>query len=201
MLRSITISTRNVNSSLAKSTTKDARLRWPNGAYSWPDPRLESPLVAPNAYREASVPILPDKARDGAIYRSPDPVLVPKGLLEREGAVANVVFPSAIDRRDELGAPERLRRLLWHGGLSDWRGASECASDAAAGRSRLPFATGGERGYPMLQFARRAGAGCVGPPAGSRQAGTGMPAGRQNAAAATPQHCRRRSQGSALADH
>ena len=38
----------------------------------------------------------------------------------------------------------------------------------------------------MLQFARRAGAGCVGPRAVSRQAGTKMPAGRQDAAAATP---------------
>jgi beta-1,4-mannooligosaccharide phosphorylase len=118
MLRSITISTRNVNSSLAKSTTKDARLRWLNGAYSWPNPRLESRLVAPNAYRDASVPILPDKARDGAIYRSPDPVLVPKGLFEREGTVANVVFPSGIDRRDDLGAPERFDVYY---GMADYR--------------------------------------------------------------------------------
>jgi hypothetical protein len=38
----------------------------------------------------------------------------------------------------------------------------------------------------MLQFARRAGAGCVGPRAVSRQAGTKMPAGRQDGPAATP---------------
>ena len=41
---------------------RDARLRWPNGAQSWPDSHLEFRLVAPNAYRDASVPILPDKA-------------------------------------------------------------------------------------------------------------------------------------------
>jgi transposase-like protein len=34
-------STRNVISSPAKSTNKDARLRWPNGAQSWPDPHVE----------------------------------------------------------------------------------------------------------------------------------------------------------------
>jgi hypothetical protein len=32
---------RNVISSAAKSTNRDARLRWPNGAQSWPDPPVE----------------------------------------------------------------------------------------------------------------------------------------------------------------
>ena len=41
MLRSTTISTRNVISSPAKSTNRDARLRRPNGAQSRPDPHLE----------------------------------------------------------------------------------------------------------------------------------------------------------------
>jgi putative transposase len=35
-------STRNVISSPAKSTNRDARLRCPNGAQSWPDPHLNS---------------------------------------------------------------------------------------------------------------------------------------------------------------
>jgi beta-1,2-mannobiose phosphorylase / 1,2-beta-oligomannan phosphorylase len=52
------------------------------------------------------------------IYRSPYPVLVPKGPLEREGAVANVVFPSGIDRRDDLGAPERFDVYY---GMADYR--------------------------------------------------------------------------------
>ena len=62
MLRSTTISTRNVILSPAKFTNRDARLRWPNGAQSWPHPHLEFRLVAPNAYHDASVPILSDKA-------------------------------------------------------------------------------------------------------------------------------------------
>jgi beta-1,2-mannobiose phosphorylase / 1,2-beta-oligomannan phosphorylase len=52
------------------------------------------------------------------IYRSPHPVLVPKGLLEREGVVANVVFRSGIDRRDDLGAPERFDVYY---GMADYR--------------------------------------------------------------------------------
>jgi len=41
-------------------------------------------------------------------YRSPDPVLTPELPEEREGSVANVVFPTAIDRRDDLGLPNRF---------------------------------------------------------------------------------------------
>ena len=41
-------------------------------------------------------------------YRSPEPVLTPDGALERIGTVANVVFPTAIDRRDDLGLPDRF---------------------------------------------------------------------------------------------
>jgi len=41
-------------------------------------------------------------------YRSPEPVLVPELPQEREGIVANVVFPTAIDRRDDLGSPDRF---------------------------------------------------------------------------------------------
>jgi predicted GH43/DUF377 family glycosyl hydrolase len=41
-------------------------------------------------------------------YRSVDPVLTPSLPQERKGAVANVVFPTGIDRRDDLGSPDRL---------------------------------------------------------------------------------------------
>jgi predicted GH43/DUF377 family glycosyl hydrolase len=35
-------------------------------------------------------------------------VLTPELHEEREGAVANVVFPTAIDRRDDIGFPTRF---------------------------------------------------------------------------------------------
>jgi len=41
-------------------------------------------------------------------YRSPEPVLMPDGPLEMTGAVENVVFPTGVDRRDDLGAPDRF---------------------------------------------------------------------------------------------
>jgi predicted GH43/DUF377 family glycosyl hydrolase len=41
-------------------------------------------------------------------YRSPEPVLSPILPQERDGTMANVVFPTGIDRRDDLGAPDRF---------------------------------------------------------------------------------------------
>ncbi|MGC1314095.1 MAG: hypothetical protein WA857_17775, partial [Candidatus Acidiferrum sp.] len=41
-------------------------------------------------------------------YRSAEPVLTPELPQERDGVVANVVFPTGIDRRDDLGAPDRF---------------------------------------------------------------------------------------------
>jgi predicted GH43/DUF377 family glycosyl hydrolase len=41
-------------------------------------------------------------------YRSQDPVLTPSLPQERDGTVANVVFPTGIDRRDDLGSPDRF---------------------------------------------------------------------------------------------
>jgi beta-1,2-mannobiose phosphorylase / 1,2-beta-oligomannan phosphorylase len=40
-------------------------------------------------------------------YRSAEPVLEPRLPQERDGTVANVVFPTGIDRRDDLGLPDR----------------------------------------------------------------------------------------------
>jgi len=41
-------------------------------------------------------------------YRSAEPVLTPVLPQERQGTVANVVFPTGIDRRDDLGSPDRF---------------------------------------------------------------------------------------------
>ncbi len=41
-------------------------------------------------------------------YRSPEPVLTPELPQECIGTVADVVFPTAIDRRDDLGSPDRF---------------------------------------------------------------------------------------------
>jgi predicted GH43/DUF377 family glycosyl hydrolase len=41
-------------------------------------------------------------------YRSVEPVLTPMLPQERDGTVDNVVFPTGIDRRDDLGIPDRF---------------------------------------------------------------------------------------------
>jgi predicted GH43/DUF377 family glycosyl hydrolase len=41
-------------------------------------------------------------------YRSPEPILTPMLPGERSGTVDNVVFPTGIDRRDDLGSPDRF---------------------------------------------------------------------------------------------
>ncbi len=41
-------------------------------------------------------------------YRSVEPVLTPQLHEERRGAVSDVVFPTGIDRRDDLGQPDRI---------------------------------------------------------------------------------------------
>ena len=38
-------------------------------------------------------------------YRSAEPVLTPVQPQERNGTIANVVFPTGIDRRDDIGTP------------------------------------------------------------------------------------------------
>ena len=56
----------------------------------------------------AGLLILDEKHPHLIRYRSPVPVLSPELTKEREGIVPNVVFPTAIDRRDDLGLPDRF---------------------------------------------------------------------------------------------
>ena len=70
---------------------------------------LEDPSTAAHKLcYSAGVLMLPQKHPRHILYRSPEPVLTPELPQERIGTVANVVFPTAIDRRDDLGLPDRL---------------------------------------------------------------------------------------------
>ena len=51
-------------------------------------------------------------------YRSPEPVLTPQVPQERRGIIANVVFPTGIDRREDLGSPDRFDVYY---GMADYR--------------------------------------------------------------------------------
>jgi beta-1,2-mannobiose phosphorylase / 1,2-beta-oligomannan phosphorylase len=42
------------------------------------------------------------------LYRSAAPVLKPESPQECQGTVPNIVFPTGIDRGDDIGAPDRF---------------------------------------------------------------------------------------------
>lgn len=56
----------------------------------------------------AGVMVLDARQPQKILYRSPLPVLTPQTTDERVGTVGNVVFPTGIDQRHDLGQPERL---------------------------------------------------------------------------------------------
>jgi beta-1,2-mannobiose phosphorylase / 1,2-beta-oligomannan phosphorylase len=56
----------------------------------------------------AGVMVLSEEHPQVIRYRSAEPVLTPELPQERRGTIANVVFPTGIDRRDDLGSPDRF---------------------------------------------------------------------------------------------
>ncbi len=56
----------------------------------------------------AGVMILSRDHPNKIVYRTTDPILVPESPDELSGTISNVVFPTGIDRRDDLGTPNRF---------------------------------------------------------------------------------------------
>ncbi len=56
----------------------------------------------------AGVMVLSEKHPREVLYRSAEPILTPTLPQERIGTMGNVVFPTGIDRRDDLGQPDRF---------------------------------------------------------------------------------------------
>jgi len=56
----------------------------------------------------AGVMLLSTEHPQVILYRSAQPVLTPLLPKERQGTIANVVFPTGIDWRDDLGTPDRF---------------------------------------------------------------------------------------------
>jgi predicted GH43/DUF377 family glycosyl hydrolase len=52
--------------------------------------------------------VLSEKHPHKVLYRSAEPILTPTLPEERFGTIGNVVFPTGIDRRDDLGSPDRF---------------------------------------------------------------------------------------------
>lgn len=56
----------------------------------------------------AGVMILSKKEPQKILYRSPEPILIPKLQEEQIGTVGDVVFPTGTDRREDIGQPNRV---------------------------------------------------------------------------------------------
>jgi predicted GH43/DUF377 family glycosyl hydrolase len=59
-------------------------------------------------FYSAGVMVLSKEHPERILYRSSTPVLTPEDPMELEGIVNDVVFPTGIDRRDDLGQPDRF---------------------------------------------------------------------------------------------
>jgi predicted GH43/DUF377 family glycosyl hydrolase len=71
-----------------------------------------------NLHYSAGVMLLEKEHPNVVRYRSVEPVLTPTLPEEHRGIVANVVFPTGIDRRDDLGSSNRLDVYY---GMADYR--------------------------------------------------------------------------------
>ena len=69
----------------------------------------ENPANDKDKFRySAGVMILSKEHPQHILYRSIEPVLSPELKKERSGTVANVVFPTGIDQRNDIGMPDRF---------------------------------------------------------------------------------------------
>ena len=85
-----------------------------HGVSEWKQPSMEA---HPLCY-SAGVMVLSEKHPRVILYRSAESVLTPLLPQERHGIVSNVVFPTGIDRRDDLGLPNRFDVYY---GMADYR--------------------------------------------------------------------------------
>ncbi len=71
--------------------------------------KLEGSIPSkPKLCYSAGVMILSEKDPQKVIYRSPEPILTPKLPEETIGTIANVVFPTGVDCRNDIGQPNRI---------------------------------------------------------------------------------------------
>jgi len=89
-------------------------------------------------------------------HRSAEPVLTPVLPQERHGTIANVMFPTGIDRRDDIGSPDRFDVYY---GMADYRiGAARLDLPRVLSRS------GGWRFGPRPALSSESNLGLIGPP-------------------------------------
>jgi predicted GH43/DUF377 family glycosyl hydrolase len=75
-----------------------------HGVSEAPDSTKDKPKLC----YSAGVMILDKDNLCNILYRSPEPIMSPDLPEEHVGLIANVVFPTGIDRRDDIGQPNRF---------------------------------------------------------------------------------------------
>ena len=75
-----------------------------HGVHEMPQSTQARPVLCYSAGAIVLSPEHPNKI----IHHASGPLLVPEGTLELHGTVNGVVFPTGIDRRDDLGTPDRF---------------------------------------------------------------------------------------------
>jgi len=76
--------------------------------YHGVEPLAEPDGDGPHLRYSAGVMVLSQEQPREIRYRSPHPVLSPERPQDHRGPRADIVFPTGIDRRDDLGAPDRF---------------------------------------------------------------------------------------------
>jgi predicted GH43/DUF377 family glycosyl hydrolase len=95
-------------------------------------PVSEDHAARPKLIYSAGAMVLSPERPNRIVYRSREPVLVPESPLERHGTVDEVVFPTGIDRRDDLGTPDRFD--IYYGMADDRIGVARLDLPAALPR-------------------------------------------------------------------
>ncbi|HUO23388.1 MAG TPA: hypothetical protein VMU59_12795 [Caulobacteraceae bacterium] len=94
--------------------------------------------VSPSGRHElnysAGIMILDREHPHRILYRSPEPVLFPETDLELHGAVDSVVFPTGIDRRTDIGQPDRYD--VYYGMADDRIGVASLQLPPSLARER-----------------------------------------------------------------
>jgi predicted GH43/DUF377 family glycosyl hydrolase len=76
----------------------------------------------PHLRYSAGIMVMSERQPGTILYRSAQPILEPTLPAEMSGTIADVVFPTGIDRRDDLGLPDRLD--VYYGMADDRIGAA-----------------------------------------------------------------------------
>jgi beta-1,2-mannobiose phosphorylase / 1,2-beta-oligomannan phosphorylase len=85
-----------------------------HGVHEMPQSTRARPILC---YSAGAIVLSPEHP-NSIIHHSSGPLLVPEGGLELHGTVNRVVFPTGIDRRDDLGTPDRFDVYY---GMADYR--------------------------------------------------------------------------------